>query len=143
MEFRNKLQERDVDSIKEILESTGFFYDYEVDIAQELAQENLEKGEDASGYIFIIVEIENKPVAFASKSLTDVEQQYANIERELLAVQFGCTRFHNNLYGKLGRSEHKPLEMIVLKNLATAPPRLQCMLLRLQIYAISISFKPG
>ncbi|GFO13987.1 retrovirus-related pol polyprotein from [Plakobranchus ocellatus] len=29
------------------------------------------------------------PVAFASKSLTETEKRYANIERELLAVVFG------------------------------------------------------
>ena len=37
---------------------------------------------------------ENKPVAFASKSLTETECCYANIERELLAVVYGCERFH-------------------------------------------------
>ena len=34
-----------------------------------------------------------KPVAFASKSLTKTECQYANIEREMLAVVFGAERF--------------------------------------------------
>ena len=33
---------------------------------------------------------EDKPIAFASKSLSDTEQRYANIERELLAVVFAC-----------------------------------------------------
>ncbi len=65
MDFRKKLKESDVKSIKEILESTGFFYDYEVDIAIELAQENLAKGEEISGYIFIIVEEAGNPEAFA------------------------------------------------------------------------------
>ncbi|KAK3709526.1 hypothetical protein QZH41_006764 [Actinostola sp. cb2023] len=32
---------------------------------------------------------DDKPVAFASKALTDVETRYANIERELLAVVYG------------------------------------------------------
>ena len=36
---------------------------------------------------------ERKPIAFASKSLTEMEQRYANSERELLAVVFGCERF--------------------------------------------------
>lgn len=87
----------------------------------------------------------NKPVAFASKSLTDVEQRYANIERELLAVVVGCERFHTYLYGKhfTVESDHKPLEMIALKNLKAAPPRLQRMLLRLQNYDVTIQYKPG
>ena len=29
---------------------------------------------------------EGRPISFASKSLTDMESRYANIERELLAV---------------------------------------------------------
>ena len=57
---------------------------------------------------------EGKPVAFASKSLTDTEKRYANIERELLACVFGAERFHTYLLGKSFciESDHKPLEMI-------------------------------
>ena len=33
---------------------------------------------------------EGRPIAFASKSLTDTETRYANIERELLAIVFAC-----------------------------------------------------
>ena len=53
---------------------------------------------------------ENKPVAFASKSLTDVETRYANIERELLAVVYGCEKFHTYLFGHsfTVHSDHKP-----------------------------------
>lgn len=36
---------------------------------------------------------EGRPIAFASKSLTDTEKRYAIIEREMLAVVFGCERF--------------------------------------------------
>ena len=75
-----------------------------------------------------------KPIAFASKSLSDCEQRYTNIEREMLAVVFGCERFHMYVYGKsfVLESEHKPLEMINLKNLAAALQILQGMFLRVQ-----------
>ena len=33
---------------------------------------------------------EHKPIAFASKSLTETEQRYTNIKWELLVVVFGC-----------------------------------------------------
>lgn len=65
MNLRKKLKESDIAFIEEILNSTGFFYKHEVEIAVELAQENLLKGEEKSGYIFYIAEKEAKPVAFA------------------------------------------------------------------------------
>ena len=40
-------------------------------------------------------------------------------------------------------SDHKPLEMIHQKSLASAPPRLQRMLLQLQWYDMVIRYKPG
>ena len=88
---------------------------------------------------------DNKIVAFGSKRLTDTESRYANIERELQAVVFGCERFHTYVYGKefQTESDHKPLENIQNKNIAQAPPRLQRMLLRLQPYDAQILYKPG
>ena len=69
---------------------------------------------------------DGQPIAFASKSLTDTETRYANIERELLAIVFTCQRFNTYVLGRLFtvESDHKPLEMIHQKNLASAPPRL-------------------
>ncbi|WP_419601948.1 RNase H-like domain-containing protein, partial [Thiolapillus sp.] len=88
---------------------------------------------------------DGKPIAFASKALTDTEQRYANIERELLAVVFGCERFHTYVYGKpfVVESDHKPLEMIQKKSLASTPPRLQRMMLRLQQYDVTITYRPA
>ena len=88
---------------------------------------------------------EGKPVAFCSKALNDCEQRYANIEREMLAVVYGCERFHTYLFGRefVVESDHKPLESIHLKNLTAAPPRLQRMLLRLQPYDLTIRYRPG
>ena len=86
-----------------------------------------------------------RPIAFASKALTDVEARYANIERELLSVVYGCERFHTYLYGQsfTVETDNKPLESIHLKHLMSAPPRLQKMLLRLQPYDIRIKYIPG
>lgn len=87
----------------------------------------------------------DKPVAYASKTLTDAETRYACIERELLAIVYGVERFHTYLYGQkfLVRTDHKPLVMILNKPLVRAPPRLQRMLLRLQQYDFTIEYKPG
>ena len=88
---------------------------------------------------------DKKPIAFASKTLTDTESRYANIERQLLAVVYGCECFHTCLYGRsfIAESDHKPLEAIQLKNLISAPPRLQRMVLRLQPYDVTIKYRPG
>ena len=74
---------------------------------------------------------EGKPIAYARKSLTDTETRYANIERELLAIVFACQWFNTYVLGRpfTVESDHKPLEMIHQKGLASAPPRLQQMLL--------------
>ena len=74
-----------------------------------------------------------------------MESCYANIERELLAVVFACIRFNTYLQGRkfTVQSDHKPLEVIHLKSMHNAPPRLQRMLLQLQKYDMKIEYKPG
>ena len=88
---------------------------------------------------------DGKPVAFASKALSPAESRYANIERELLAVVYGCERFHNYLFGRpfTVESDHKPLASIHLKHLNSSPARLRRMLMRLQPYDLKIVYQPG
>ena len=87
----------------------------------------------------------NRPITFASKTLTDVETRYANIERECLSVVFGLEKFHTFIYGRhiIVQNDHKPLEMIQRKPIQAALPRLQCMLLKLQKYDYTIQYIPG
>ena len=59
---------------------------------------------------------DDHPIAYASKSLTNTQQQYAQIEKEMLAVVFGCIIFHDYIYGVPNvtvESDHKPLESIL------------------------------
>ena len=39
-----------------------------------------------------------KPVSYTSRSLTNAQKNNAIIEKELLAVLFGCERFHQFVY---------------------------------------------
>ena len=86
-----------------------------------------------------------QPVAYASRSLTDTEVNYAQIEKEMLAILFGVERFEQCVYGRLTKiqTDHKPLESIFRKSLLSAPKRLQRMLLRLQKFDLHVSYKKG
>ena len=86
-----------------------------------------------------------QPVSYASKSLTDTESRYSNIEREMLGVVFTLTRFHQYTYGRAVTvvTDHKPLESLNKRNINDCPARLQRMLLRLQCYTYTIVYRPG
>ena len=84
-------------------------------------------------------------MAYASRSLTSTEKNYAITGKELLAVLFGRERFNQYIYGNktLVESDHKPLESIMKKPLARALARLHRMLLCLQRYDFQLSCKSG
>ena len=62
-------------------------------------------------------------VAYASRSLTAVEQRYSQTEREALAVVWGCEYYHLYVYGKpvVVNTDHKPL-VAIYNNLQSKPP---------------------
>jgi len=62
--FKFQINRTDRDNIKNILDSTGFFYDYEIDVAVEIADEHLEK-EGNSGYYFIAAIYQDKMIGFS------------------------------------------------------------------------------
>lgn len=87
-----------------------------------------------------------QPVAYAARMLTAAETQYAQIEKELLAIGFACDRFEAYIYGRREVNmeyDHQPLEMIMRKPLNSAPKRLQQMLPQLQRYSLVVCFKKG
>jgi len=58
---------------------------------------------------------EEKPIAFASRTLSKAKQNYSQIEKENLALVFGVQRFHSYLYGWQFTlyTDHKPLESLL------------------------------
>lgn len=90
--------------------------------------------------------LQNKlPCAYASKALTETQTRWAQIEKELYAIFFGCDRFYEYVYGKkfIVETDHKPLLGIFKKPLASCPARLQRMLIQLKKYDFEIVYKPG
>jgi len=54
-----------------------------------------------------------QPVAYASRAMMEAETQYAQIEKELLAIVFACDRFDIYIYGRdrvKVESDHQPLK---------------------------------
>ena len=86
---------------------------------------------------------QGKPVAYTSRSLSPSESNYAQIEKELLAIVFACEKFYQFIYGFTTKvqSDHKPLETIFTKPLCSVPPRLQRI--RLQKYDLSVKYING
>jgi GNAT superfamily N-acetyltransferase len=62
--FRTIPEHRDIESVREIVESTKFFYDHEVEIASELVAERFNDGE-SSGYYFVFAELDGVTVAYS------------------------------------------------------------------------------
>lgn len=87
-----------------------------------------------------------KPVAYGARSLTDSERRYAQIEKECLGLAFGCSKFHNFIFGLpkvLLETDHKPLVPLSLKCLDDMSPRIQRLMLKLQRYRYELSWTPG
>ena len=75
---------------------------------------------DASSYVLggVLLKKEGddwRPVFYASRSLTETEQRYAQIEKETLAVTWCCEKFSDFLIGLpkfFIETDHKPLLLL-------------------------------
>ena len=89
-----------------------------------------------------------RPVAFASRSLTSAEKNYSQLDREALAIIFGVKRFHHYVYGRkfILFSDNLPLCHILsprkgLPGLAAA--RIQRWALELADYNFEVKHRSG
>ena len=129
-------QEESFQQIKEMLISAPVLKYY------DLTQEVTIQSDGLGGTIMQ----NGQPVAFASRALTKTEQNYAQIEKEALAIVFSCERFNQYIHGReliTVKTDHKPLVPIFKKSIHQAPKRLQRMMLRLQKYNLDIQYQPG
>lgn len=102
---------------------------------------------DASSVALGAVLLQNdRPVEFASLTLTETQTRYAQIEKEMLAIVFAVERFRQYIYGRsdvIVHSDHKPLEALFNKPLVAVPARLQRMMMRVQGFDIKVVYVPG
>ena len=92
---------------------------------------------------------EEKPIAYASRTLSNSERNYSQIDKESLAIIFAVKHFHFFLYGKdrfTIYTDHKPLISLFgahakLSTLVAA--RLQRWALTLSAYNYKIEYRTG
>ena len=88
------------------------------------------------------------PIRHASRTLTSAEQNYAQVDKEALAIVYGVKHFHRYLYGRrfLSCLDHKPLMYLFGEHRGisqTASARVQRWALTLSSYQYSIIHRSG
>ena len=86
---------------------------------------------------------EDKPIAFASRTLNSPEQNYSTIEKELIAIVWVCRHFRPYLLGRNFTivTEHKPLTWMFSVNDPSS--RLLRWRLLLEEFDYTIEYKAG
>ena len=109
---------------------------------------------DASPYgvgtplIHVFADGSQRPIEFASKTLSKVQRNYSQLNREALSIVFGLDKFRIYLYGRKCTilSDHKPLEHILCPRAPTptlAAQQLQRWAILLSAFQYDLQHIPG
>ena len=90
---------------------------------------------------------QERPIAYSSRTLSQPEKNYSQIEKEALALVYGVKKFHKYLYGRrfLLVTDHKALTTVLGPKTgvpALAAARMQRWALTLSAYHYDIAIKP-
>ena len=100
---------------------------------------------DASGFALgsILCNKDNRPIAYASRTLNKAELNYPTIEKEMLAIVWSVKYFRPYLFGKRFKifSDHRPL--VYLFNMSNPSSRLTKFRLILEEYDFEIIYIKG
>ncbi len=96
----------------------------------------------------VMEEDSEKPIAFASRTLTKAEKGYSQLDKEGLAIVFAVKRFHQVLYGRPFTvfTDHKPLMSLFSEHKSIpsmASARIQRWALTLSAYQYRIVYRAG
>ncbi|XP_060073916.1 uncharacterized protein K02A2.6-like [Ylistrum balloti] len=130
--------------IKELLVSSEVLIHYDPEKPVTLAVDASSHGLGA--VISHTIGNDDRPIAYASRTLTSAEKNYSQIEKEALAIIYGVRKFHQYLYGRKFTllTDHKPLTLILgpkkgIPVLATS--RLQRWSIQLSSYQFDIKYR--
>lgn len=102
---------------------------------------------DASSFALGCALMQNgAPISYASRVLTPTERNYAQIEKETLAILFAARKFDQYICGKsnvIVEMDHSSLIQIFAKPIVMSPKRIQSMILSLQRYNLKLRYKSG
>ena len=89
-----------------------------------------------------------RPISYASCTLSPAEKKYSQLDKEAAAVMFGLRKFHTYLYGRRFKiyTDHKPLLGLLQSNKpipTTASPRIQQWALFLCGYLYELVYRDG
>ncbi len=132
------------DKLKASLSEDAVLGYYEVGLDTKLV---VDAGPNGLGLVMLQKKTSGwQPVACHSRSLTDVEKRYSQMEREALAVRWACERCYEYLIGSPRFqviTDHKPL-IPLFNNANSRPPlRIERWLMYLQQFDFELVYMPG
>lgn len=134
-------------AVKEIVASDKVLVHYDSKLPVKLMSDASQYGIGAAIF-HIMPNKEERPIAFASKSLNAAQRNYSTIDREALAIFFGVKRFSHYLLGRhfILQTDHRPLVAIFGDGKgipAMAASRLQRWSVFLSSFDFSIEYVKG
>ena len=139
-------QERAFKQLKDKLSSAPVLIHFREKLPLKLGTDASQYGVGAVIKSHVLPSGKERPIAYASRTLTKSERNYAQIEKEALSIIFGIKKFHQYLYGRkfLLVTDHKPLTTLLgpksgIPTLAAA--RLQRWALLLAAYQYDIEYR--